>query len=116
MQTAQDEALTAGSNRDVWIVVPVYNEAPVVGTVLEERLAYFPNVVAVDDGSCDDSASEIIASGARLVRHPVNLGYGAALQTGLVFAMLDPGARFFLTFDADGQHEAADAAGMVDRL
>jgi glycosyltransferase involved in cell wall biosynthesis len=106
---------TAG-NEDVWVIVPTFNEAPVVRGVLDGLRRYFPKVVAVDDGSGDDSSAEIRAAGVRLVRHPVNLGAGAAIQTGLDFAMLDPDARLFVTFDADGQHDPADAAAMVERI
>jgi polyprenyl-phospho-N-acetylgalactosaminyl synthase len=103
-------------NNDVWVIVPTFNEAPVVRGVLRQLLSYFPNVVAVDDGSTDGSAAEIVAAGARLVRHGINLGAGAAIQTGIDFALLDPNARYFVTFDADGQHRASDAVAMVERL
>lgn len=103
-------------NDDVWVVVPVLNEAPVVRDVLEGLREHFPNVVAVDDGSTDTSAAEVEASGAHLVRHPFNMGAGAALQTGVSFALLDPAARYFVTFDADGQHRVEDAVAMVQRL
>lgn len=103
-------------NADVWVVVPTYNEAPVIGSVLGGLRPMFPNVVCVDDGSTDGSAAEITAAGARLVRHPINLGAGAAMETGIRFALLDPHASFFVTFDADGQHRPEDAAAMVERL
>lgn len=103
-------------NRDVWVIVPTYNEASVVGEVLTELHKSFPNIVAVDDGSADQSSAEISAAGVRLVRHAINLGAGAALQTGLEFALLDRNAAFFVTFDADGQHRAEDAVAMVERL
>jgi len=103
-------------NFDTWVVVPTYNEGPVVGGVLKELLTSFPNVVAVDDGSSDNSSTEIVGSGARLVRHPINLGAGAAMESGLQFALLDPRARYFVTFDADGQHRVEDAVAMVAKL
>src|SRR6476620_5294716 len=100
-------------NEDVWVIVPTYNEAKVVRGVIEALRVHFPHVVAVDDGSVDGSALEILAGGARLVRHPINMGAGAALQTGVDFDLLDPGARYFVTFDADGQHRVDDAVAMV---
>lgn len=103
-------------NRDVWVVVPTYNEAPVVQGVVKDLRRFFPNIVGVDDGSADDSAGQLAAGGAWVVRHAVNLGAGAALQTGLQFALLDADARFFVTFDADGQHQTDDAVAMVERL
>jgi glycosyltransferase involved in cell wall biosynthesis len=105
-----------GDQRDVWLVVPVYNEAPVIADVVREVRATFPNVVCVDDGSKDRSAEQIRVSGAHLVRHPVNLGQGAALQTGVDYARAQPGAQYFVTFDADGQHQVKDVERMVERL
>lgn len=111
-----DAGAPGSNNSDVWVIVPTYNEATVVRDVLIGLQKHFPNVVAVDDGSTDASNAEILASGARLIRHSINLGAGAAMQTGLDFALLDRAARFFVTFDADGQHRADDAAAMIDRL
>jgi glycosyltransferase involved in cell wall biosynthesis len=105
-----------GPFADTWVVVPVFDEEPVVGAVVAGLRETFPNVVCVDDGSRDASAAEAAAAGARVVRHPVNLGAGAALQTGIEFALLDPGTRHLVTFDADGQHQVADAVRMVELL
>lgn len=101
---------------DTWLVVPCYNEGPVIGDVLRGALQTFPNIVAVNDGSADNSAADIHAAGAHLVNHPVNLGQGAAIQTGVEYARAQPGARYFVTFDADGQHQVHDVVRMVDRL
>jgi glycosyltransferase involved in cell wall biosynthesis len=98
---------------DVWIVIPVYNEGAVIGDVVERTRETFPNIVCVDDGSRDDSAARIAATGAHLVRHPVNLGQGAALQTGIAYALAQPGMRYLVTFDADGQHRVEDAETMI---
>jgi len=103
----------AADNDDVWIVIPVYNEEKVIAGVLENVLATFPNVVCVDDGSADQSAQEILGTRAHLVRHPINMGQGAALQTGLTYALGRPGGRFFVTFDADGQHRVEDVVTML---
>lgn len=98
-----------------WVVIPLYNEATVIGDVIAGLLPSFPNVVCVDDGSSDGSAAIAEAAGARVVRHPVNLGQGAALQTGIEYALEHPSARYLVTFDADGQHRVDDAVGMVRR-
>jgi glycosyltransferase involved in cell wall biosynthesis len=71
-------------------------------------------VVCVDDGSVDDSAAEAARAGAVVVRHPVNLGQGAALQTGFDYALTDPEMRWVVTFDADGQHQIDDVLAMLD--
>lgn len=101
---------------DTWVVVPTYREEAVIGSVVGGLRSAFPHVVCVDDGSPDRSAAVAAAAGARVVRHPVNLGQGAALQTGIEFALLDPGCRHVVTFDGDGQHRVADAVRMVEVL
>jgi glycosyltransferase involved in cell wall biosynthesis len=102
--------------RDVWIVVPAFNEAGVIGDVISELRSVFPNVVCVDDGSADGTGDIALRAGAHLVRHPVNLGQGAAIQTGVEYARNRPGAQVFATFDADGQHRVTDVLAMIDRL
>ncbi|WP_225753642.1 glycosyltransferase family 2 protein [Actinotalea sp. Marseille-Q4924] len=104
------------ANRDAWLVVPLYNEATVIRDVVSQARATFPNVVCVDDGSGDRSAAEAAAAGAVVVSHPINLGQGAAIQTGLTYALAQPGAEYFVTFDSDGQHQVEDALAMVERL
>ena len=101
---------------DTWVVVPLFCEAQVIGEVVAGLRATFANVVCVDDGSTDDSAAVAQAAGAVVVRHAVNLGQGAALQTGLAYALRDSRTRSVVTFDADGQHRVEDAAQMVQRL
>ncbi|MDN5914804.1 MAG: glycosyltransferase family 2 protein [Pseudonocardia sp.] len=100
-------------NTDTWVVVPVYNEETVIADVIADLGARFPNIVCVDDGSRDDSAARIATTHAHLVRHPINLGQGASLQTGIDYA-LRRGARFIVTFDADGQHSVDDAGRMLE--
>jgi polyprenyl-phospho-N-acetylgalactosaminyl synthase len=106
----------AAANNDVWVIVRCYNEAAVVGDVIRSLRSVFPHVVGVDDGSQDASFEEMRKAGAVVVRHAVNLGAGAALQTGLQFALLDHAASYFVCFDGDGQHRTKDAAAMVARL
>ena len=101
---------------DTWVVIPVYNEEKVIGDVVADVRTAFAQVVCVDDGSTDRSADLAASAGARVVRHPVNLGQGAALQTGFEYVLADPSMEFVVTFDADGQHQIADAVGMVEQL
>ena len=101
------------ANDDTWVIIPVFNEAGVVAQVVEDLRTTFPHIVCVDDGSTDGSARQITTTSAHLVRHPINMGQGAALQTGLSYALNRSGGRFFVTFDADGQHSVSDAAQMV---
>ena len=101
---------------DTWVVVPLYNEASVITDVVRDIRASFPQVVCVDDGSSDGSAMAARKGGAVVVQHPVNLGQGAALQTGIAYALRDPEMRYVVTFDADGQHRVEDAVAMVEVL
>jgi glycosyltransferase involved in cell wall biosynthesis len=97
------------------VVIPLYNEVSMVADVVRGLLPHFPNIVCVDDGSTDGSADVAAAAGAHVVRHPFNLGQGAALQTGIDAVLRCPDAEFVLTFDADGQHRVEDAVAMVRR-
>lgn len=99
-----------------WLVIPLFNEATVVGHVIRHARHTFPHVVCVDDGSTDDSAEAARRAGAHVVHHPINLGQGASLQTGLRYALTDPRSEYFVTFDSDGQHRVEDALDMVRRL
>jgi glycosyltransferase involved in cell wall biosynthesis len=99
-----------------WLVIPLYNEVTVIGEVVRHARKTFPHIVCVDDGSVDGSATAALEAGAVVVRHPFNLGQGAALQTGIDFALAQPGTEFVVTFDADGQHRVEDALAMVRRL
>lgn len=100
---------------DVWLVVPLFNEEQVIGEVVSAARATFPHIVCVDDGSKDASARAAAEAGAVVVRHPVNLGQGAALQTGFEYALGVPSMRWVVTFDADGQHQVSDVVEMVEK-
>lgn len=99
-----------------WIIIPAFNEAQVIGDVVAELRSVFDHVVCVDDGSLDGTGEIALRAGAHLVRHPVNLGQGAAIQTGVEYARRQPGANAFATFDADGQHRVKDVLTMLERL
>lgn len=106
---------TAIDASTVWFVIPAYNEGSAVGRVIAAVREHYPNVVIVDDASTDNTASVASIGGARLVRHPINLGQGAALQTGIDYALAQ-GADYIVTFDADGQHDVEDVSPMLDAL
>jgi ADP-ribose pyrophosphatase YjhB (NUDIX family) len=94
-------------------IIPVYNEAQVIESVVNSVLKHYSNVVCVNDGSRDTSSDQILKTRAYLIEHPINMGQGAALQTGIEFARLLPGVKYFVTFDADGQHRLEDVQSML---
>jgi glycosyltransferase involved in cell wall biosynthesis len=96
-------------------VIAAYNEGGRIVAVLDELLRVATNVVVVDDGSVDDTGSRILTRPVWLLTHPVNLGQGAALQTGIDFA-LARGAEHIVTFDADGQHRPEDIPALIASL
>lgn len=100
---------------DTWIVVPLYNEAPVIANVIADLQQRFGHVVCIDDGSTDSSIEAAEGAGALVIRHATNLGQGASLQTGIDFVLEQTDARYLVTFDADGQHQVSDAEAMVTR-
>lgn len=99
----------------VFVVIPAYNEGMALAEVVAGVAGRFPDVVVVDDGSRDNTAEVAEEAGATVLVHPINLGQGAALQTGITYA-LQSGAHYIATFDADGQHDAADVSSMIDAL
>ncbi len=99
----------------IWVVIPAYNEERSVAAVVRGVLCCGYRVVVVDDASVDQTYVAAQQSGALVLRHPINLGQGAALQTGIAYA-LAAGADVIVSFDADGQHNSADIAVLVDAL
>jgi glycosyltransferase involved in cell wall biosynthesis len=84
-------------------LIPVYDNAATVGAVVRGCLEALPDVVAIDDGSTDESGEAARAAGAELIRIPVNGGKGAAIRRGLDEAHA-AGFTHALVIDADGQH------------
>jgi polyprenyl-phospho-N-acetylgalactosaminyl synthase len=108
--------LTVPPPADTCVVVPAFNESRMLARVLADltRLAY--TVVVVDDGSDDDTAARAAEYPVVVLRHPFNLGQGAALQTGIAYAIRIPQTRFIVTFDADGQHTIEDIPRLLAPL
>ncbi len=97
----------------VWIVIPAHNEETSVPYVIHQlRLHGYHNIVVVDDGSRDNTFGVCQQAHVHVLRHVINRGQGAALRTGIAFA-LQQGAKIIVTFDADGQHDVNDIKRMV---
>lgn len=100
--------------QSVYIVIPVYNEAAVIASVVRGlRQAGWNNIIVVDDGSGDATSRAAAAvTGTVVLRHRLNRGKGAATKTGIEAAKLQ-GARVIVTMDGDGQHDPADIRRLV---
>ena len=95
--------------------MPCFNEAAVIKNTVDELLHYGYKIVIIDDASSDDSGKQVEGLPVHYIRHRVNLGQGAALQTGIDVALKN-GADYFVTFDEDGQHDVKDIPGMLQNL
>jgi polyprenyl-phospho-N-acetylgalactosaminyl synthase len=91
----------------VWIVVPAFNEQSTIEQVVSGLRRFCGNIAVVDDCSSDLTSIRARAAGAHVLRHPINLGQGASLQTGIDYA-LQNGATHIVSFDADLQHRPED--------
>ncbi len=98
----------------VFIVIPAYRAQDAVGKVVQDLQAKgYGQIVVVDDGSQDATGEAAARAGAVVLTHLVNRGQGAALRTGIAYA-LQAGADAVVTFDADGQHRAADLPRLLE--
>jgi glycosyltransferase involved in cell wall biosynthesis len=101
----------------VYLIIPAYNETRNLPRVFEsiESANLEAEIVVVDDGSTDETARTAASFGARVIRHPFNMGYGAAIQTGYMYA-LEQGAELLVQMDADGQHDPSQIPAMVEPI
>jgi polyprenyl-phospho-N-acetylgalactosaminyl synthase len=106
--------MTLVDNKAVWIILPAFNEASAINGVLTELTKSSYQVVVVDDSSTDNTLEIALRHPVIALHHTINLGQGAALQTGISFALQQPSAQYIVTFDADGQHRPADIHRLVD--
>lgn len=101
------------ADRNIWIIIPAYNEENIIGDVLKELITLGLKLVIVNDGSTDrtyEIARAILEDNPEsgyLYYHPINRGLGATLKTGIE-ACLEKKADIMVTFDADGQHNPDD--------
>ena len=99
----------------IFVIIPAYNEGTIIHSVCEQILQYQYNVVVIDDGSSQHLYSALHDLPIHFLRHKVNMGQGAALHTGMEYALIQ-GAEYIVTFDGDGQHEAADIPKFIEAL
>ena len=102
---------SAATSVEVTVLLPAYNEEQSIGTTIREIKQRHPDfeILVVDDGSSDNTRQEAINAGANVMRHPHNIGNGAAIKTGLRYAS----GEWVLMMDADGQHRPEDIVGLL---
>jgi len=103
--------------RRVAVLIPCFNESGRVGVVVQSVRRVMPDavVVVVNDGSADDTSAEALAAGAIVLNHASNMGYGAALETGYMYAYGN-GFDYVLQMDGDGQHIAEELRSLLSPL
>nr|PZN51171.1 MAG: glycosyl transferase [Chloroflexota bacterium] len=113
METARNVTQSTADLSNVSVIIPVYNERGIIGDVLAELQQFeFHEIIVVDDGSNDGTAEEAEAFNVRVIRHPYNIGNGAAVKTGIREAT----GEIILLMDGDGQHSPADIPLLVSQL
>ncbi len=113
MSAEASESLQASPS--VWVVIPAYNEDEAIRGVVQELVERGHQVVVVDDGSRTPLLDVLRGQPVHALRHAINLGQGAALQTGISYA-LRQGASVIVTFDADGQHQSSDIPALIEPI
>ena len=104
------------NNKDIYIVIPAKDEATCIGKVLHKiKQEGYNNIIVVDDGSSDDTASIASSYNATVLTHFINLGPGAATQTGMDYAV-SQNAKVVVTLDADDQHCPTDIKRLIAEM
>jgi len=101
--------------RKIFVIIPCYNEAAIIRETIAAVIEKGYSIIVVDDHSTDNTKEQLKEIPLIFIRHRLNLGQGAALQTGINVA-LKKGAEWLVTFDADGQHDINDIDGMLHKL
>ncbi|PIN80533.1 hypothetical protein COV16_00755 [Candidatus Woesearchaeota archaeon CG10_big_fil_rev_8_21_14_0_10_34_8] len=107
---------TEGKKDNIWVVIAAYNEEKKISKVIDSLKKHnYKNIVVIDDGSKDNTKKSAKNSGAIVLQHVVNRGQGAALKTGIEYA-LQNGADYIITFDADGQHQSEEISKLIEPI
>lgn len=101
--------------KKVFIIIPSFNEGKVIRETIAPLIENGYRVVVIDDCSSDNTREALKGAPIFYLRHEINLGQGAALQTGLEFA-LNRGAEYAVTFDADGQHNYEEIPALMEPI
>ena len=100
------------SENKVSVIIPAYNEGDIIAEIVRQVKSLHPDfeIIVVDDGSSDDTSAEAAGAGARVYKHPYNIGNGAAIKSGIRVAT----GNILVLMDGDGQHNPEDIARMLE--
>lgn len=96
--------------------MPVFNESEVLQNTINSIQKNFHNIIAINDASTDNSLEILQKNDIFTINHPINLGQGAAIDTGFRYIIQETKASAVVTFDADGQHDADDAKRFAEEI
>jgi len=99
------------------IIIPAFNEGKNIYNIIREIVKVYPDfdIAVINDGSIDNTVSEVKKSDVFLVNHPFNLGYGVAIQTGYKFAK-ENNYDYLIQIDGDGQHDIKNLGTIYEKL
>jgi glycosyltransferase involved in cell wall biosynthesis len=104
------------SKSNILVILPAFNEATVIGKVLSDvQMEGYPNICLIDDGSTDNTSVIAQKYGVNILKHPINRGVGAAIQTGIAFAKKEA-YQYILLMDSDGQHLSEDIESLIKKM
>ena len=103
-------------SEEIWVIIPAFNEEASIDKVLDGFIDKKFSVLVVDDCSQDNTESVVLNYPVTLLKHIINLGQGAALQTGFDYVLHNTNAKYVVTFDSDGQHDVNDIPNLVEPL
>ena len=104
------------NTEDTLILIPAYNEEKNLVFVIDNLKKYFNEILVVNDGSTDDTKLTLELKKINFINHAINLGQGAALETGFNYFIKNKKYKYIITFDADGQHSSLDAYNMMNLI
>lgn len=104
------------SKKDVWIIIPGYNEEKYIEQVLKKVKEFSSNIIFVDDGCTDKTVQLAKKQVDHVLSHSINLGKGAALKTGCEYAFNELGAEAVIFLDSDDQHDASEIPKFIDEF
>ena len=109
------QAIIQEALKETFVIIPAYNEEQAIRETVLRVLTLGTQVVMVDDCSTDSTTLMVEDLPITILHHSINLGQGAAIQTGIDYAM-NANACYLVTFDADGQHDEQDIPFMIHTL